>query len=315
MPNVATVHQDAALTNLAIGYASGNLISERLYSDLPVNKRSDLYYIFDAARRAVNSNENVQRAPGAAAREVDFAVTTGSYICADHALKAIVPDEEKENADPVIRPMIDKTEFLVQQLLTNQEVALAAALVAGVTATSDPTNEWDDYTNGDPAADMLLAINTIEDAIGIKPNVCAMDSKVWRAVKSHPDILERIKYTGTAANPAVASPQGFAELFELDELIVGSAFKNTAIEGQTANISRIWGSDVYLAYRPPNPGLKIPALGYRFVWRPFSGSLRGWMVRQWRDNERRGDLVEVSKYYDQKVTLAAAAYRLQNRLT
>ena len=317
MPEVATVHTNVALTNIAIAYAANNIAAEAMCPDVPVNKRSDLYYTFDSARRAIASTVNIQRAPGTPARETDFAVSTSSYLATDHALKAIVPDEEKENADPPIRPLIDKTEFLVQQLLTAQEIDLKTQLDASLTGaqTSDPTNEWDDYTNGDPYADMLLAINTVEDGIGIKPNTMVMDTKVWRALKSHPDILERIKYTGTSDNPAVASERGLAELFELDKVVIVSSFKNVALEGQTASISRIWGSDVYVAYVAPTPGLKIPSLCYRFVWRPFTGSLRGWMVREWYDEERRGNQVEVSKYFDQKITLATAGYRLQNRLT
>jgi hypothetical protein len=314
MPEQSTIHVDAPLTNVAIGYPTQGFIAARLLTDLPVRKKSDLYFIFDSAKRAQAASDDAREA-GAEAREEDFAVSTGSYICAGHALRAAVPDEERENADAPISPMIDKTEFLVNKVLTNMEISLAAQLASEITATSDPTNEWDDYTNGDPIADMKLAIDAVEDATGFKPNVMSMDTKVWRALKFHPAILEKVIYGGSNGAPADISPQAVAALFDLEEVIIGNPLKNTAVLGQTASMSRIWGSDVYVAYRPPRAGLKIPALGYRFTWEPFSGGTNGWMVSTWRSEERKSDLVQVDKYFVHKITLAAAAYRLQNRLS
>ena len=315
MPEVSAVHVNTPLTNLAVAYAANNFIAPRLIPDLPVMKKSDSYYIFDSARVRLKQVED-KRAPGTEANLVDFDVTTDSYLCVGYALGAMVPDEERENADPPIRPMMDKTEALVQRVLLNQELDLVAALVAGVSQTSDPTNEWDDYTNGDPVADMHLAINAVEDAIGMRPNVVSMDSKVWRAVRNHPDILERVKYGGGNASPAEVNELAFASLFDLDEVIVGTGLKNTAVSGQaTPVISRTWGSDVYVAYRTARPGIGVPSLGYRFVWNAFSGTQQGWLVKSWREEKKSADQVEVQKYYQHKLVMAAAAYRLQNRLT
>lgn len=316
MPEISTIHQNQALTNLAIAYPMQGYIAPNLVPDVMVQKRTDLYYIFDATRRAI-ALQNTKRSPGAEATLVDFDVTSDNYRCEDHALSAMVPDEERENADPIFQPMIDKTEFLIEQVLLDQEIGLKTALDAALTGsmTSDPTNEWDDYTNGDPMADINLAINTIEDATGFKPNRIAMDSKVFRAVRNHPDILDRLKYTGTPGAPAVVTAAALAQVFDIEQVIVGLVTKNTSAKGAAASLSRVWGSDVYVCYQPPRPGLKIPALAYRMTWRPFSGSRFGWMVTSWREEKRKADQVQVDKYYDQKVALAACGYRLQNRLT
>jgi hypothetical protein len=317
MPEVSAIHIDAALTNLSVAYPTNNLISERLFPDVPVLKQSDKYYICDATRRAIAPTDT-RRAPGTAAHEVDFDWTTGQYMCEGHALASVIPDEERANADPVIKPELDKTEFITEQVLTGQEIDCKAKLDASLTGamTSNPAGKWDDPVNGDPYADITLAINAIEDATGMQPNVMAMDIKVLRnGLKNHPDILDRIKYTGTSMAPAVVTPQAIAELFELEEVILATAFKNTAVEGQAAAITRIWGSDVYLAYRAPRPGLKQISLGYRMVWSPFSGAVRGWQVNKARLDLRHSDWIEISKYYDQKIVTATAGYRLQARLT
>jgi len=312
MPDTTAVHTDAALTNFAVSYPTATLIAPRLLPAVPVQHRSDVYYVVDAARERERLHNDL-REPGDEAHEIDWTASTSPYLCEGHALKSLVADEDVANADEVLRAYLNQTEFLMQAILINQEHAAATLLAAGVTNTSDPTNEWDDYTDGDPFADMTIAINSVEDNTGHTPNVIAMDGKVWRAVKNHPDIIDRIKYTGTNTDPADVSPRAFAELFDLEEVIVGSVLYNSSIKGQAASMSRVWGSDVYVAYRAPNLGPKVDTLGVRFVWSPVSAK-NGWLVRKWRSDERRGHVIEVSGYYDPVVIDANCAYRLQNRI-
>jgi len=318
MPEVSAVHINTPLTNLAIGYQNDGFISQRLLAEVAVRKATDSYFIFDSTRQNIMEVDDKRR-PGAKANEVDFDMTNSTYTTLGHALQSIVPDEEEENADSPITPQIDKTEALVERLMTGQDINCKSQLDASLTGaqTSDPTHEWDDYTNGDPLADIRLAINTIEDVTGFRPNVVAMDRKVFRAVKDHPDVLERVIYGGSNPDPAKVSEEAIATVFDVEEIVVAGALKNTAIQGQTASLSRVWGSDVYVLYRPTRAAIKVPACGYRFVWEQFMGSQNtsGWLVETWRDDERKGNMVRVQKHYDQKITLATAGYRLQNRLS
>lgn len=316
MPNPTDLHVVQSLTNVAIGYPTQEFLGPQILQDVPVMKQSDKYFLFDSAQRKAAQHAD-HRAPGAAAREVDFDVTTATYVCEAHALSKIVSDEERENADPAIQADISTVEYLTQRLLLNQDIALKAAIDAAVTGdyTSDPTNEWDDYTSGDPDADLRLAINQVEDATGITPNTIAMDSKVWRALANHPDMIDRVDKMATNERPGQLNAAGLQRLYGL-RVAMAAISKNTAVEGQTTAVkSRVWGSDVYLFYQPPRPGLNLPAFGYRFVWRPFSGGAQGYQVTRVRQDARHGDLIEIQRYYDQKITLATAAYRLQNRLS
>lgn len=108
MPQVSEVHVDAALTNLSVGYRNPAFISDLLAPVVGVRKQFDRYYVYDSEREAFRST-NDRRAPGAEANEVDFSLSTDSYSCEDHALTSVIPDEERENADPPIQPSIDRT--------------------------------------------------------------------------------------------------------------------------------------------------------------------------------------------------------------
>lgn len=111
MPNANEVHIDAALTNLSVGYRNPAFIADLLAPVVPVRKQSDKYFICDAEREAFRPSDD-RRAPGAEASEVNFALSSDNYYCEDHALTSAIPDEERENADPVIQPAIDRTRRL-----------------------------------------------------------------------------------------------------------------------------------------------------------------------------------------------------------
>lgn len=318
MPEVNAVHVNQVLTNIAIAYPMQGFEGSRLLADVSVPKNSGLYYIFDSARRALAQIDD-NRAPGTEAKLVDFDVSTDSYACTGHALKSAVPDEEVAEADEPIRPKIQKTEFLLQRLLVNMEVRLKAAadavLTTGAGRAVSLSDEWDDYTSGDPNTNIKNAILAVADGCGFRPNVCLMDEKVWFAVKDHPDVKERVLYGGSNGSPAEVLPAAFAALYGFDELIIARTQKNTAKKGQVASLSRVWGEDCYIVYRPQNPGREVPAFGYRFTWNAFDGSLMGWKVTDWRNNDRVSDMVQVEKHYDQKICLAAAGYRIGNCLS
>lgn len=311
MPAPSTVHQSTALTNLAIATPPTGFIAPSILPDLTVLNAAGKYYKFDVNKRG-SAEVNDSREPGAEAKEVDFEVTTDTYDTDGHSLRAIVTDEEARDADSVIEPMQDKTEFLLDELNMAQEIDCKTILDAALTGaqTATPANNWDDYVNGDPLSDILTAIKAVEDGtVGKTPNIIAMDSEVWRRLQNHPDMVERVKAGGSNNDPGIMSLSGFAQFFNFEEVIIGNAQKNTALQGQTASMSRVWGGDVYIAFRPTRPGKKIPALGYRFVW---GATLRGkgWSITTWREHKRKGNMVQADKYYDQKITLAGAGYRI-----
>ena len=317
MPNATDVHVDRPLTNLLVGRLPKRFIGSVLLPDLPVKHKSDEYYIFDSGNRGRSQSDDL-RSDLSETNRVDFDYTTGTYATEGHALKTVIPREVIANAERPLRPFVDGMDYVVARQLINQEIDAKAVLDAVLTGgqTSDPTNEWDDTANGDPFSDINLAVETIEDATGLAPNVMGMDSKVWHALRDHPDIVDRVKYMGTSDDPGQITTKGVAALFGLDEVAVTPESKNTAVKGQSASLSRIWGSDVYVAHVAADPSIMTRSMGYRFVWSGLAGANRdGYAVDRWYDKNVKGYHVEVERYYVHEVTSAVSGYRLQNRLT
>lgn len=306
MPTASQVHIDAALTNLSVAYRNAHFIADAVAPVVGVRKQSDKYFVLDADRERFRSTDDT-RAPGAEANEVDFAVSSDSYFCEDHALEAVITDEERDNADPAIQPDIDKTEFLTDKILLNKEIALANQIATNASLPNETlsgTDQWDDYDNSDPVQEVESQKGTILAAVQQLPNTLVLPYQVYAQVRMHPKVLERVANSHTGA----VSEAVLADVFDVERVLVPRGLKNTAAPGQTASLSHIWGKNAFLCYVPARPGLKTVAFTTTFQWSAAPGSLNGHLVEVWREERRKADMVRVQRYYDQKIVATGAVY-------
>ena len=306
MPTASEVHIDAALTNLSVGYRNPAFIADLLAPVVPVRKQSDKYFIYDAERELFRQSDD-RRAPGAEATEINFSLSSDSYYAEDHALTSVIPDEERENADPVIQPNIDRTEFLRSKIDLNKEIELAAMLsdtaVITQSATLSGDDQWSD-ADSDPITAVETQKATIMAAVQVMPNTLVLPYEVYAAVRLHAKVIERIAYGSVGA----VNEEILAQIFDVERVLVPRAFKNTAAAGQTASMSYVWGKHALLCHVPSRPALKQVALAYSFAWTGAPGSVGGHRVELWREERRKADAIRVQRYYDQKVIAAGAAY-------
>lgn len=310
MPTPSQVHIETALTNVSVAYQNPAYVAEAIAPPVAVRRQSDKYYIFDPERERFRA-QNDLRAPGTEADEVDFSLSEDAYFCADHALESVVPDEERENADPAIQPEIDRTEFLTEKILLNEEVSLATALRAdgalpGVAYAQD-ADRWD-ADDVDPVAEVEAGRNAIQQSVQVMPNTLVLSYPVYQAVRNNPKVIERVKYV----RMGIVGPSELAQLFDVERILVARSFQNTAARGQAASLSYVWGKDAMLCHTPTRPAMKTVGLAYTFVWTLAPGSLNGRLVESWREERRKADMIRAQKYYDQKIVAPAAGYLWKN---
>jgi hypothetical protein len=310
MPEVSQVHIDAALTNVSVAYRNTAYIADIMAPPVPVRKQSDKYYIFDPERERFRSTDD-KRAPGARTNEVDFTLSTDNYFCDDHALSSVIPDEERENADPILQPSIDRTEFLTDKIDLNKELSLASRII---TASDIPgetlsgTDQWSDYDDSDPVIAVEAKKAAIQESVQEIPNTLVLPYEVFQKVRLHPAIIERVKYSSLG----VAGPDVLAQLFDVDQILVPRCLKNVANRGQDADLQYIWGKNAFLCYIPKRAALMRVALSYTFTWTMAPGSVEGRIVEMWRDHPRKSDVIRVQRYYDQKIIAPGACYIWKN---
>lgn len=317
MADLRTTYKDPVLTRLAIELQITGFIAPALFPRINANKSGEYYEFDNKFRKAAPTDDRLGER--GQSKEVEYEMDRKTYDTEGHGLKYFISDEILNAADAVVRPRMRWTRALMTQLMVVREIAAQAAVEAAATGshTSSPGNKWDDATNGEPIKDIDDAITVIENDAGFTPNVLALGSDVWRAMRRHPDFLDAIKYTGTNEVPANLARQGLMALFDLDDVVVANSRKNTAVEGQTKSLSRIWGEDVILAYvdASTDAAEDIPSFGYTFHWADAPESVDGWVVERYRKPGERGEYVDVHHYRDQKVVLADAVYRYSNVLT
>jgi hypothetical protein len=303
MPDIGTVHYDVALTNVSLAYRNMQFIAREIAPEVAVRKQSDRYFIYDPGKTHLAGGGDL-RAPGAPASEVDFQLSTGAYFCDGHALASSIPDEERENSDAPLRPEVDRVEYLTERILLGQEKALAAALrdaTTGLPTEGSEGTPWDD-----PAFDVTTRIEAGRSAImagaQVAPNTLVLSQPVFTAIRNHPLVTERVKYTRLGTIGATE----LAQLFDVERVLVARAM-HIAAPGDTAP-THVWGRDAFLLHVPARAGLKSIAAALTFVWGGAMGSVRGVSVDTWREERRKATSVRVQKYYDTKVTARAAGY-------
>ena len=69
-----------------------------------------------------------------------------------------------------------------------------------------------------------------------------MRQKVWTALRQHPKIVEAVAATGAGDQASgIVMKEAVAELFEVDRVLVGMAWYQSAKRGQADAFARLWG--------------------------------------------------------------------------
>lgn len=279
MPTKNQVHIDTALTNMSVAYvqASANFVADKVFPMVPVQKQSNRYFIYN--KDDFFRDEAEERAAATESAGGDYDIdNTPSYYCPVYAYHKDVTEEDRVNSDAPLTPDQDATDFVTSKLLLRREVLWATKYfktgvwgteVAGVNAApgSGQVIKWNLATST-PIKDVSEMQTAIAETTGYRPNILVLGQKAYDALKNNGDILDLIKYT----QRGIITPDLLAALFDVEQVLVASAIKNSAAKGVTADTSFILGKNALLAYKPARPSIKTPSAGYTFSWTGLLGA-------------------------------------------
>ena len=121
--------------------------------------------------------------------------------------------------------------------------------------------------NSDPVAYIDTLATEMEETTGFRPNRMAIGANVYKALKVHPGILERVKYGGSTMNPATVTENVLSQLFDMERMVVLRSIMNKAEMGQTGDIGFIGDPNgILLCYATSAPSVDTPSAGYIFTW-------------------------------------------------
>ena len=268
-PSAAQVHAvDVPLTNVSTAYqqSENNFIATKVFPIVPVEKKTDKYYTY--TKNDWFRDEAKPRADATESAGSGYGLSTASYSCDVFALHKDIGDQARANADAGIDLEEDATRFLTQRMLLRQEIQWVTDCFGTSIWGTDltPSTLWNDFTGSDPIEDVETGKEAILSTTGQEANTLVLGYQVYRKLKNHPDIIDRIKYT-TALNGRTVTPELLAAMFDVKRVFVAKAVKATNVEGETAVYAFAHGKHALLLHVAENPGLLVPSAGYTFSWR------------------------------------------------
>lgn len=306
-PNSAQVHVDRALTNISVAYAqdANQFIHRRVFPVVNVSNASNKYFIYTKSYWL--RTEAKKRAPSSESAGSGFNLETATYTCDRYAVHQDLDDAIVANQDAPIDLRRDATLHVTYQILLQMELDwqagfFVASTWTGSTTGSDitPGTTWDDAAST-PIEDIKAQKIAIQEKTGRTPNKLVLGPEVWNKLSDHPDLLDRIKHT----QRGVLTKELAAQMFEVEEVLVPMATRNTAGEGATATMDFVYGKNALLVYAAPSPGLMTPSGGYVFNWTGYLGAAQGGMqIKRFRMEHLNSERVEAEAAYDMKVVSA-----------
>lgn len=256
---------DPVLSGIAQGYRHAQRVGQVLFPSIEVMQRGGNVIEFG---RESFIDYKARRAPGASALSIQFGYEGKPYSLAQYSLDVPVPREHAEDAQAV--PGIDLGKRAVNVAMDSLTLSLEIeqAELAANPANYGASNklalagngQWS-HPDSTPIADVEAAKDQVRRACGVEPNRMVISNGGFKALKYHPTVMEKFKYTTSDS----ISEKMLAALLGLDELAVGKA---TYVEtGDTdGEFKEAWGDVAVMAYVPmQNMALEQPSFGYTYT--------------------------------------------------
>ena len=285
------VFTSPALSTVSVQYRNESYIGDYLVPIVDVPRVAGTFFRYGKADRLTPHEDKI--GPKGTPNEVTETRSQDTYSATPHALTNYLDNETLRNADRPLEEMTDLVEAVMDNLLLNKEIRKAELLTtaanydAGNAVTLSGSSQWNSSTGGDPVGAFIAAGTALWNGNAPSDLWGWMGIDVYSVLRSHPAILDLFKYGGQSVG--LADESMIAKFFGWKGLLVGTARKQTANEGQAPVYSRIWGKDAGVVRVARKPGIRAASFAYDFrvngdpktdVWyRPELGMSGGYQAR------------------------------------
>jgi hypothetical protein len=198
--------------------------------------------------------EDTKRAPKGTYQRDDWEWTTDSYQVDEHGVEEIIDDATVERYGDIVRVEQIAAMRAINRVLQRLEYDIAATLQSTATFGSGKNGAaavpWTTAATADPIADIDAAHDAINTNSGQDANTLQLTKKSFRAMIRTARLEGLLKYNAADLMIATNAGQnmdavprvrdGLMELLQVENILIGRGFKNTADGGQTASLSRMW---------------------------------------------------------------------------
>lgn len=255
---------DATLTAIAIGYRNPAtaLIATKVLPPLQVMQENFKYTVFPIAEAFSLPDTRVGRKGRPPVLEFSGTETPASV--SDYGMDSEIPYSDIQAAAAaraegrsIVDPEKLATEQLANLIALDREVRVANVVQDSnnYSVGRKVTLVGNDQFSATATSDPIAVLETgMEGTLVYRPNTMSMGRAVWNVLKRHPKIINAVK--GGLTEEGMVTRQQFADLFEIDveRLLIGEGWVNTAKKGQAVSLSRVWGKSIQLTYVDPSKG-------------------------------------------------------------
>lgn len=315
-PTQSDLHVNVPLTNVSVAWMQdkSKFIADKVFPRVPVQKQSDMYWKY--SKSDWRRTDAQKRAPGTESAGSGWKVSTDTYFAQVWAVHKDIDDQIRANADSNWRLDKDSSLFVTNQLLLRRDLDWNAKYfttsvwskdLTGV-ASSPSTNQFLQWNDG--ASDPIVQFAELQTDFvlqaGRKANTLVLGADTITALKNHPDIIDRIKYT----QRGVVTEDLLASLFDVERVLVSYASYTGVAEVNDADDQDAAATYSFmtnrkaalLCYTPSSPSLMTPAAGYTFTWNGYlAGNSYGIRMKNFRMEHIAADRIEGEMTYDMKV--------------
>lgn len=269
------------LTNMSVAQFQPDdwFVSPFIFPILPVGLSTGLYQIFDKGDLA---RDNVARKPEfGKVTPMVFGHDTAAYSCeVDQViigLDQIATLDYTRSTNPGINdPRRAKVRLATEQMKIHMDRIFAEGYFkSGIwnneqtgKSTTPGTGEFWQFDNANfDAIHFFGGLRTAMMKEGRRrPNVLALGVEAYEGLKKNPDILDRVKYSGSTANPATINTNVLAQLLEIERVVVLNSTYNKGAYGVTDMDFICDPKAALLCYANPTPSVDEASAGYTFAW-------------------------------------------------
>lgn len=287
------------LTNMAMSYfqAPGMNVAPSIFPILPVQASTGNYYIFNKEEIA---KDQVRRKPKYG--KVDPAVfshSDGTYKCeVDQVIVGVDNitslDYQRTGAPATIDPRRAKVRQISEQMNLHLDMIFANKFFNANAWGNVKTGETTASTSkqfvrfDDANADIVGAFDDMKQEMLLNgrrlPNKLCLGYKTFKAIKNHPQFLDRVVGSGSTPNPALVDEQVIAAVLGFEEVKVLYSTYNAAEIGQKADMKFVFDdSSALMTYAPKEVSLEEPSAGYIYTWDMLGNGQ--WMATSQFDGE------------------------------
>lgn len=257
---------DLPLTDTSLGYFNENFIGKQILTNSPVMFQTGLIGQYGNEHNVEYNKREVLADGRANVRQIyPYSTDFTNYAVATYALMDTLSQNDYRNYRLPFNAEQDLTIAIKLLLMLVCEIDIATQIQDSTgypsssvitLASADDRFDHED-SSVDTQARTLRA--SILDNCGYAPNTMVCDENVFDALSRHKDnrgtIFQDLSKSRTASAAEVM------KLFKVNRLLIGKTAK-TSDPGKNAQLSRVWGKDIWLGYVAPMRALRQQTFGY-----------------------------------------------------